>query len=219
MINGGVLNGALRDPVTFLLGSLHAKFSALEEESRLSAMTEMLAFARRPSESIDALLARYEVVRQRAAIDGQFAMTIEGCSLQLLRACGTSTNQLYFLLQPFDNKLPTTEAQYNQMVQQLRRQRHSHEHVPGNIATALQGPHRQARAGAYHANPQDYQDAFWRTDGPTYQSKSKSAVISIYAVSNNCHLRSHRLSLIHHISYDRNYVVEHPVIHVLHVPT
>ena len=48
MMNGGILNGVAVDPVTYLLGSLHAKFSALEEESRLTAMTEMLAFARRP---------------------------------------------------------------------------------------------------------------------------------------------------------------------------
>ena len=75
MMNGGILNGVAVDAVTYLLGSLHAKFSALEEESRLTAMTDMLAFARRPSESINAVLARYEVVRQRAALEGQFVMS------------------------------------------------------------------------------------------------------------------------------------------------
>ena len=57
------------DPVTYLLGSLHAWFSALEEESRLTCMTEMLAFARRPGESINAVLARDETVRQRATLE------------------------------------------------------------------------------------------------------------------------------------------------------
>ena len=50
MMHGGILNGVQVDPVTYLLGGLHAKFSALEEESRLIAMTEMLAFARKPGE-------------------------------------------------------------------------------------------------------------------------------------------------------------------------
>ena len=86
MVNGGMLNGAMVDLVTYLLGTLHAKFSVLEDESRLTAMTEVLAFSRRPSESINAVLARYEVVRQRAALEGQFVMSTEGCSLQLLRA-------------------------------------------------------------------------------------------------------------------------------------
>ena len=78
MMNGGMLNGVMVDSVTYLLGLLHARFSALEEESRLTAMTEMLAFRRRHGQSINALLARYEVVRQRAAVEGQFVMSIEG---------------------------------------------------------------------------------------------------------------------------------------------
>ena len=81
MTTGGVLNGIAVDPVTYLLGSLHAKYSQLEEESRLFAMTKMLAFVRRHGESINSVLARYEVVRQRAAIEGQFVMSSEGCSL------------------------------------------------------------------------------------------------------------------------------------------
>ena len=101
MMNGGMLNGVQVDLVTYLLGTLHARFSALEEESRLTAMTEMLAFQRRGGETINALLARYEVVRQRAAIEGQFVMSVEGCALQLLRACGIQASHLFNLLQPF----------------------------------------------------------------------------------------------------------------------
>ena len=79
----------------------------------------MLAFARRPGEHINDLLARYEVVRQRAATEGQFVMSIEGMSLQLLRAAGIQANQLMLLLQPFGGRLPTDEPQYHQMVNQL----------------------------------------------------------------------------------------------------
>ena len=59
---GGVRNGVQMDPVTYLLAGIHARFAALEEESRLSCMTEMLAFQRKPHENINALLARYEIV-------------------------------------------------------------------------------------------------------------------------------------------------------------
>ena len=58
----------------------------------------MLAFTRRPGESINALLARYEIVRQRAATEGQFVMSVEGCALQLLRACNIRPEQLMLLL-------------------------------------------------------------------------------------------------------------------------
>jgi hypothetical protein len=101
MAMGGLINGVAVDPVTYLLGSLHARFAALEEESRLTSMTEMFAFTQRPGETINALLARYETVRQRAAIEGQFVMSIEGCSLQVLRACNIQSQHLFTLLQPF----------------------------------------------------------------------------------------------------------------------
>ena len=48
MVNGGLRNGVHVDPVTYILGAIHARFAALEEESRITSMTEMLAFARKP---------------------------------------------------------------------------------------------------------------------------------------------------------------------------
>eukprot|EP00974_Lingulodinium_polyedra_P053982 5191197-Lingulodinium_polyedra.AAC.1 len=60
MMNGGLLNGVQVDPVTYLLGSLHGRFSALEEEGGLTRMLELLAFSRRPGENINGLLARYD---------------------------------------------------------------------------------------------------------------------------------------------------------------
>eukprot|EP00974_Lingulodinium_polyedra_P026796 2583573-Lingulodinium_polyedra.AAC.1 len=48
LMNGGMVNGAQVDPFIYVLGNLHFRFSALEEESRLISMTEMLAFSRRP---------------------------------------------------------------------------------------------------------------------------------------------------------------------------
>ncbi len=83
-----------------MLAALQDRFAALGEEARLATMTEMLAFARRPGETINALLARYEIARQGADIEGQFVMTVEGCALQLLRACNIHANQLMLLLSP-----------------------------------------------------------------------------------------------------------------------
>jgi len=152
MAMGGMVNGIAVDPVTYLLGSLHARFAALEEESRLTSMTEMLAFARRPGETINALLARYETVRQRAAIEGQFVMSIEGCSLQVLRACNIQSQHLFTLLQPFGGRLPQNDNQFRDMCTQLRRYGHISEGARGNIASALHGPLQQARSGSYFAD-------------------------------------------------------------------
>ena len=145
IVQSGVRNGVAMDPVTYLLSALHVRFAALEEETRLTSMTEMLAFSRRSGESINALLARYEVVRQRAFTEGNFVMSVEGCALQLLRACHIQPQHLLVLLQPFGGKLPTTDQEINNFTTQLRRFGHISEGAPGNIASALRGPMRQER--------------------------------------------------------------------------
>ena len=55
------------------------------------------------------------------------------------------------LLQPYGGSMPTTDAEFNQLVTQLRRHGHVTEGVHGNIATVLRGPFHQARPGAYYA--------------------------------------------------------------------
>ena len=122
IVAGGMRDGQLLAPVTYLLGALQSRFANLEEETRLQSMTEMLAFARRSGESINAMLARYEVVRQRAANEGHFVMSIEGCALQILRAAGIHASQLTTLLHQFGGRLPVNENEYQAMITQVRRQ-------------------------------------------------------------------------------------------------
>jgi hypothetical protein len=162
MALGGMRDGVQLDLVTYFVGALRRRFSALEEETSLSSVTEMLAFQQRPGEHINSLLARYETVRQRAAVEEQFTMSIEGCSLQLLRAVGIQTQHLYTLLQAFGGELPSTDAQFQEMRAQLRRYCHISEGFHGNVASALHGPMRQARRSNYQFDQQDQPAA------PTY---------------------------------------------------
>ena len=57
------------------------------------------------------------------------------------------------------------ERQLQDLCIQLRRYGHISENAPGNVATALQGPLRQARPGAYvsQESQQAFQDAFQRS--------------------------------------------------------
>ena len=76
-------------------------------------------------------------------------MSAEGMALQLLRACGVRETHLALLLHRFGGTLPRTQEQLDELIVELRRQGHIHEHAPGNIAQVLQGPFQQAPAGAY----------------------------------------------------------------------
>ena len=89
---------------------LHARFAPVGEETRLQAMTDLLSFGRRNGEGINLVLTRYEIVRQRARAEGFFAMSAEGCALQLLRACGVSTNQM---MQVFNRSIPIFQQTSN----------------------------------------------------------------------------------------------------------
>ena len=134
-MNGGRIHGQDLDPVLYIIAGLHNRFALLDEEARLSAMTEMLAFARTPNEDINALLSRYEVVRQRPAAEGQLVMSIEGMPLQILRACDETSQQLIQFLQPFAGRLPTREAQFLELTSSLRRVGHMLEHSPQQHGT------------------------------------------------------------------------------------
>ena len=67
IMHGDLIHGVHHESAPYIIAGLHARFALLDEEARLSAMTEMLAFARRPHEIINGLLTPYEVIRPRAA--------------------------------------------------------------------------------------------------------------------------------------------------------
>ena len=132
-------------------------------------MTGMLAFQRHNNETInmadiliffvsrlltsilkETALSRYELVRGRARDEGNFVMSVEGAALQLLRAYQISPAQLMTLLQPLNNNLPTTEAEFRQLQDRMRRIGHAMEHASNNVAQSLRGNH-EARQGAYTA--------------------------------------------------------------------
>ena len=138
---GGMVNGRQVDPVTFLLHGLSRRFAPLDEETRLRAAQDLLAFSRRPGESVDALMSRFEITRARARTEGGGAVSVETATLILLRACGVNSEQFQALTQPFGLRMPATEQEYSQMCHHLRRMGHIVERHPNNIASGLRTQH------------------------------------------------------------------------------
>ena len=136
-MRGGEMCGQHLEPVTYIVAGLQARFAQLDDESRLAAMTQLLAFQRQHGESINAVLMRYDLVRQRARQEGNFVMSWEGCSLQLMRALNVSSQQMIQFLQPFGSRLPSTEAEFDQLTGQMRRVGHILEHSPNNIGQLM----------------------------------------------------------------------------------
>ena len=95
------------DPESCLLFGLEIRFAQLADEARLAAMNELTAFQWRPHESINAVLARYQLVRQRAHAYGGFVMSVEAFALRLVRSLHVISNQLLHWLEPYGGVLLT----------------------------------------------------------------------------------------------------------------
>ena len=60
IINGGIINGTQVDSMTFLMHKLSESYSQLGEETRLSALTDLMSFDRVGREPIDQLIIRFD---------------------------------------------------------------------------------------------------------------------------------------------------------------
>ena len=70
---GGMVDGVQLDPASFLVNGLSAQLAPLDDERRLQAVTRLPSFSRRPNDTVDNLIARFEVARQQVVVDGGFS--------------------------------------------------------------------------------------------------------------------------------------------------
>ena len=154
LMNGGEVNGQWVDPVSYVVLALHNQFAQLETENQIIATNEYMAFHRRSNESINEVLARYEVVRHRAAEEGNFTMDITGCCMQIFRALHIDTARIVQLLRPFGGTFPQTEEQFQAMLSQMRVEGRILENLPGNIGQSIQQGNRQAHPNSYLVQPE-----------------------------------------------------------------
>ena len=128
-----------------LLNEIGQRFAPLEAEMTQRAMHEMMTFSRKHGENIDALLTRFDMVRNRAIQRGGLAMTHQGLGWVLMRACGISTEQWDRILDVNQGQMPRNEEELQRIGDRLRRMGHLYEN----------GGHMK------HGAPNDY-----FTDGP-----------------------------------------------------
>ncbi len=120
LMNGGQLNGNAVDPVTLLFHALQTRFGPLEEETRMTAVNNLLNFTRRGNERINELLTRFETTRVRAVNEGNFTMSVEGFTMILFRAVGLNEDQVLQVLSPLGGDFPQTDEQFHQIRPSLR---------------------------------------------------------------------------------------------------
>ena len=147
ILDGTVYNGQQVHGWTFILSLLIERYGPIGEEQRLKVAKELMDFDRRPHEKIDDLVTRFDLVRTRAREVGNFQMSIDLLSYMLLRSARVTEQQFIQLTQPTDGRLPTTDAEYRNMIAALRRLGHILEHKKDNIATGIRPTKGKGRGG------------------------------------------------------------------------
>ena len=110
-----------------LVQTLARRYAPLDGEASTKAVSDFLNFNRLPGESVDALLVRFDVLRNRAQMRGGLGVNPNGLSWLLLRALGLNADLVDRLLQPLNGQLPQTDLQLQQLLERIRRQGHLFE--------------------------------------------------------------------------------------------
>ena len=120
-----------------------------------------MEFKRHSGEGTDQLIARFRTMRW-ASLQGQAGinMSWEGYTWILLRFVGARPDQLIQVLQPFNNRFPSTEPEFEQMCMTIRRMAHIIENTPGNLSATIRNSTSAfptwGGSSSSHGPPQQY---------------------------------------------------------------
>eukprot|EP00435_Cladocopium_sp_Y103_P048882 s594_g14.t1 len=123
------------DPVTgqqltglmLLVTVLARRYAPLEAENTTKSIAEFLAFRRQPGETIDSLLVRFDILRNRAQNRAGFAVNLTGLTWLLLQSLGLSAESWDRLLAPLGGQMPQTDFEFGALMERIRRLFHLKE--------------------------------------------------------------------------------------------
>jgi len=132
-------NPMRRTGLEVLIRQLERRYGALDQETQIFHISELLCFARQPNESTDQMLARYDVLSFRAqGVGVVFPPIVKAwCILTLLRIPKPQWTQL---LIPTQGMLPTTPQEYQNFIGYLRRNQHIFEAGGADRMKTIQQP-------------------------------------------------------------------------------
>ena len=99
----------------------------MQQELEIHVISEILHFRRQPGEDTDAVISRFELIRDRALQGANFDMSWVGFAFLLLSILGIPKNQWPLLLAPTQGALPADQAQYTAFCRYVRRQGHLYD--------------------------------------------------------------------------------------------
>eukprot|EP00971_Amphidinium_carterae_P352996 6492791-Amphidinium_carterae.2 len=133
--------------VAVIMRGLSRRFAPVDGEQSVRALANVMSFEVRPNESIDEVLSRFEVLMSRASDEANFDVQPQAKAWMLLSGLQLPPEEWMHLLHPLNGKLPTTEAEFGQLLQFVRRRGRVHQH--GSIALASSRAKANTRTHTY----------------------------------------------------------------------
>jgi hypothetical protein len=125
--------------VDYVIRCLQNRYAPLEQEIQIGAISDLFTFTRETNETVDHLLARYDIVRHRAENLGQARFPVVARAWILLSGMKVPRDKWSMFLHQFQSRLPVTEEEYAALVNHLRRDGHLYD--KGDKNKSIQQPY------------------------------------------------------------------------------
>ncbi len=131
-----------------LVQMLAHRYAPLDAENVTKSIADFLNFRRMPNESIDSVLVRFDILRNRAHQRAGFMINWTGLSWLLLQSLQLNAETWDRLLAPLGGQMPADDAQLNDLMDRVRRLFHLRE---GRMHNNSQQQGATGDPGAYFA--------------------------------------------------------------------
>jgi len=115
------------DGAAYVVMPLRARFGQPMQEISIEAITEFMAFARKPGEKIDDCVTRFETCRVRAMVQGGVGFNVTIVSWLMLTRFHIPPDKWTVILIPTNGMLPANDGDFYNFQEYLRRHGHKYE--------------------------------------------------------------------------------------------
>jgi hypothetical protein len=160
IVVNGVVTG--RDPQTgqqlrreghaCLLEELRNRFGTLVQEQQIASISEFFHFRRKPNESIDEAITRFDITRGRARRDAGLTINEPGVAWIILNSLRVNSAMWPLLLAPFNGNLPSDANELRVFIAYIRQNCHLVEKQSDSRKTINQ---------PYYTHEGESQNAYW----------------------------------------------------------
>eukprot|EP00971_Amphidinium_carterae_P055415 1092308-Amphidinium_carterae.4 len=138
LIHGDTIGGTKDTGLDLLIKGLEQRFKPLSVETGAKAIAAYFTFRKMSSENIDQAVARWQLIRQKAADQGGLQLSPSGHAWLLLQSRQIPAAAWVPLLQRYDGTLPSSENELAELMTMIRR--HGHLGERGGLVDIARRP-------------------------------------------------------------------------------